>query len=207
MNIAHTKRSIRKQIDALRQQLSESDRAEYSRIICERTLHYITTRGTFSQECPFTLLGYVPFRAEVDVTPILEWCWSQGHRVVLPKVHAADKTMDLYVVEHWDQLETGAYGIREPLPSLVQLHDYSSISIMLVPGLAFDSSMNRLGYGGGYYDRFVQALTDSGLPLPLMLLPAFDLQMVQHIPVESHDLCVDAVITEVTTYPQLFDYK
>jgi len=102
-----------------------------------------------------------------------------------------------------DTRVTTPYGIREPHPHLAEMNDPSSIVLILVPGVVFDPSGRRIGYGGGYYDRYLADLAGSvqdggaGIKkLPLLAAPCFDLQIAMNVPAEPHDIPMDIILTE-----------
>lgn len=133
---------------------------------------------------------YHAFRNEVDTCNIIQYGFDHGIEICLPKIH--DKTMDFYKITSYKQLKKGYMGILEPDETArkVELHH----GIVIVPGTAFDNNCNRMGYGGGYYDRFLfknPNLTKIGI--------AYDFQIFDTIPVESYDIPMDYVITENTT--------
>ncbi len=76
--------------------------------------------------------------------------WKLGKTVWVPKVHG--ETMDFYEITSFDELKPGAYGISSPMPEY--LHRQTT-DLMIMPGVAFDTNRNRVGYGGGYYDRYL----------------------------------------------------
>jgi 5-formyltetrahydrofolate cyclo-ligase len=141
------------------------------------------------------LLAYMPHQTEVDVTPLMEWCWSRGIDVALPKTEP-DRRLSLWVVRRFDQLEPGRWGLREPGPAATPLQEWSRIGLALVPGLAFDRKRGRLGYGGGYYDRFFAAFRERTGEELFKLAPAFETQLVDEVPMDRHDFRVDGIMTE-----------
>jgi len=148
--------------------------------------------GTDAYQNAHTVHLFVPFGTEVDTRPILEDLWTRDVRAVLPRV-APDRQLDHLAVTGWEELEPGAYSIPEPVAHCPAV-DPALVDLILVPGVAFDRQGGRLGYGGGYYDRFLETC-----PAPRVAL-AFDLQMVDEVVREDHDLLVDEIITEVTRY-------
>lgn len=143
-----------------------------------------------------TVLTYMPFRTEADVTPVLEYGWTKGIRMVVPRVEKDQKQMAFHAINSYDDLETGIWGIREPKTSLPRLEHIQEITLILVPGLAFDHQGGRLGYGGGYYDRLIYKIKRDKLRIPYLLAGAFDCQIVPHVPGDWHDFRVDTIITE-----------
>lgn len=133
---------------------------------------------------------YHAFRNEVDTGNIIEYGFNNGIDVCLPKIH--DNTMDFYIITSYEQLSKGYMGIYEPNEKAIKLESHHGI--VIVPGTAFDNECNRMGYGGGYYDRFLLKnpnLTKIGI--------AYNFQIFDKIPVESYDIPMDYVITENTT--------
>ncbi|MCE5318099.1 MAG: 5-formyltetrahydrofolate cyclo-ligase [Parachlamydia sp.] len=136
---------------------------------------------------PGLVLSYASFQHELDTSAINAWLAAQG-RLVLPKVQGDN--LALYQVSNpCRQLETGVFGISEPLPSLCRAVASEEISFVLVPGLAFDAAHQRLGYGGGYYDRYLAKRAGRACGM------GFREQLVaQNLPVLASDVSLDAVM-------------
>lgn len=196
MSVKALKDKLRKQAEAARAALSEAERAERSSSVCGKAIRFLEERLSFAGNGSRTLFGYMPFRTELDVAPVLEWCWEQGTTVVVPKVIRDRKLMSLHVIRGYEDLETGRWGIREPRMSAPAWERTADIDAMLVPGLAFDASGGRLGYGGGYYDAFIRRCRENAGKEPFKLALAFDAQIVPEVPMDSHDFRVDAILTE-----------
>ncbi|GAX88789.1 5-formyltetrahydrofolate cyclo-ligase [Effusibacillus lacus] len=148
-----------------------------------------------------TVFLYLDFRGEVETDEIFRWGWQTGKRMAVPVTVIQERKLIPVELHSFEDLEIGAYGIREPRiqhsGSLVEgLMEHavpvSSIDVVLVPGVAFDLQGGRLGYGGGYYDRFLPMLRSDAVKIGL----AFDLQLVDRLPVEEHDIHLDYVVTE-----------
>jgi 5-formyltetrahydrofolate cyclo-ligase len=200
MNIRDQKIALRKEMEQKRASLTPEERKDKQQRIHERMVKISSERllGPLNRpnsQTP-TIMTYMPFRSEPDVAPFMEWCWQQGIRILLPKVVVDTKTMDLHIVNSYEDLESGAYGIREPRSDGPVELDLSQISMILVPGLAFDMDFGRLGYGGGFYDRFMQLFAARGLKRPLAVAAAFDTQLIPEVPSSWHDFRVDGLITE-----------
>jgi 5-formyltetrahydrofolate cyclo-ligase len=134
---------------------------------------------------------FASFGSEVDTAPLIRWCLDQGKRVALPRVMGKRHMEAFWVTDPVADVECGAYGICEPrygLPSV----EPQTIDVVFVPGSAFDRSGSRMGYGGGFYDSYLPKLRP-GTP---RIAVAFDLQVVDDVPREGHDLRIDAVVTE-----------
>ncbi|MGO4272508.1 5-formyltetrahydrofolate cyclo-ligase [Paenibacillus sp. TAF58] len=200
MNIRERKIELRKEMEELRSSIMSEEREEKQQRINERLKKLCSDRllghGQNEMSAPPTIMSYMPFRSEPDVAPLMEWCWQQGIRVLVPKVVADTKTMNLHVISSYEDVESGAYGIREPRNEVLIEHDLSTLSMILVPGLAFDLDFGRLGYGGGFYDRFMQLFAARGLKRPFAVAAAFDNQLIPAVPSSWHDFRVDGIVTE-----------
>ncbi|GGI46300.1 5-formyltetrahydrofolate cyclo-ligase [Paenibacillus marchantiophytorum] len=200
MNIRERKIELRKEMEEKRASIVSGERDEKQQRIHERMTKLCTERllssGWRESPVPPTIMTYMPFRSELDVAPLMEWCWQQGIRVLVPKVVAESKTMNLHIINAYTDLESGAWGIREPHNEVQIEHDLSTISMILVPGLAFDMDFGRLGYGGGFYDRFMQLFAARSLKRPFAVAAAFDKQLIPGVPSSWHDFRVDGIVTE-----------
>lgn len=132
-----------------------------------------------------TLYGYLPYNQEVRTVPILEQALADGKKVAVPKVYG-DKMKFIYLTD-LTQVACGYYGIPEPVADGPEGDDPTAL--VLMPGLAFDREGHRIGYGGGYYDRF---LKDEPQHPTIALCYAF--QMVEDLPTEEFDVPVDYVL-------------
>ena len=146
-----------------------------------------------------TVMFYVDVRAEVRTRFDLPMAIEQGKKVVVPWCNDEGE-LELFHLESMDELEIGMYKILEPA---VHLRDEQSkriavtdLDLIMVPGVGFDSRGGRTGMGKGYYDKCLEhARSDS-----MIVAVCFDCQMFDEIPVQSHDIYMDRVITETTTY-------
>jgi 5-formyltetrahydrofolate cyclo-ligase len=128
-----------------------------------------------------TILVYMSHKNEVDIID-----FTNNKNLVLPRVN--NENLDLYLIESLDDLEEGAYGIMEPKTTCKKVLP-DDIDLALIPGVAFDKKGHRIGFGKGYYDRLETKLTCKKIGI------AYDFQIVDEIPFESHDLPVDLLIT------------
>lgn len=137
-----------------------------------------------------TIAGYRATNGEIDVTPAMEQLAENGHKLCLP-VTAPNQSL---VFKSWapgDALVRGRYNIEIPLETAPEIQP----DLIIVPMVAFDMAGNRLGYGGGYYDRTIAALRQSGKNV-LIVGAAYAIQGVQELPREAHDQRLDAIATE-----------
>jgi len=192
------KQQLRKLMEAKRQQLSDEERRSSSDSVVQYALELILPLMQTST-LP-TLFTFVPFRNEVDVTKLtLKW-WEAGYQAVVPRVDKALKHMDVHQFNSFEELEPGAWGIPEPRSTAPKLVSLAEINVMTIPGLAYDRQGGRLGYGSGFYDRFLEQYDVMGIPHPFKVGVCFDTQLLNELPMEQHDLRVDRVITEKGVY-------
>jgi 5-formyltetrahydrofolate cyclo-ligase len=216
MNIRERKIELRKDIEKKRALLTPDERTDkeakiHGQLVAlarERFFPNRISSAIASGEHPVsagsapTLLSYMPFRSEPDITPFMEWCWREGVRVLLPRVIKETRSFALHAVNGYGDIESSTWGIREPKADLPVEDNITSISMILVPGLAFDTEFGRLGYGGGFYDRFMQMYGSRGLEKPYSVAAAFDVQVVPEVPISWHDFRLDGLITETLRLQQ-----
>lgn len=128
---------------------------------------------------------YLSFSSELSTTTLVESAWDKGIEVVCPRV-GSDGLMRHHVVTSWNEMMRHDLGMLEPLPHLPQC-EVKRIDAVFVPGLAFGDDGERLGYGGGYYDRFLTST--SALKIGL----GYACQRVPSCPVSHHDIRMDEV--------------
>jgi 5-formyltetrahydrofolate cyclo-ligase len=180
-----SKKIVRKKIQEKRNSLTYHERLIGSSSIAERLMKLDCYRN--SKE----ILAYYPFRSEIDTTIIIRKALNQGKKVILPRVRG--KKLELYYIKDLiDDLIPGSFGIMEPIASKCKIASYKNVDMVLVPGVGFDRNFNRLGYGGGFYDKLLEKLP---VKIPRIAL-AFTLQIIENIPVMAHDLKVNIIITE-----------
>lgn len=131
----------------------------------------------------------IAMKSEVDTKKIIESAWADGKKVAVPKCNPKSKQMTFYYLTGWDQLETVYFGLKEPKPEETFICHSHEIDLLVVPGLIFDHKGYRIGFGGGFYDRFLQKYPNETVSL------AYEFQLVDSVPVESFDLPVQSIIT------------
>ena len=132
-----------------------------------------------------TIYGYLPYNQEVRTVPMLEQALKDGKRVAVPKVYG-DEMKFLYL-DDLTQVEKGYAGIPEPIADGPVADDVTAL--VLMPGLAFDPAGHRIGYGGGFYDKFLAAEPNH----PTLAL-CYEFQMLPELHTEEHDIPVDTVL-------------
>jgi len=145
-----------------------------------------------------TVMFYVDVRDEVRTRQALPAAIASGRRIVIP--YCVDGELELFHLESMEELEVGMYKILEPREELRQVASKrlqpADLDLVMVPGVAFDRQGGRTGHGKGYYDKLLERARPDA---PLIAL-AFESQMFPEIPCESHDIYMDKVVTESSTY-------
>ena len=132
-----------------------------------------------------TIYGYLPYTQEVRTVPMLEQALADGKRVAVPKCYGDE--MRFIYLEDLSQVEKGYCGIPEPIADEPVADDKTAL--VLMPGLAFDPQGHRMGYGGGFYDKFLEKEPNH----PTIAL-CYEFQMLEHLETEAHDIPVDTVL-------------
>ncbi len=146
-----------------------------------------------------TLLVYVAFRSEVQTLPIITTLLEAGKTVAVPLTIVQEKRLCSIIIKNPEKdLVPGYCGIPEPRPTRIPKKTVApgGIDLVIVPGSVFDQQGGRLGYGGGYYDRFLSRKAPQATRIAL----AYELQIVDKIHLQPHDQTMDMVITENTIY-------
>lgn len=185
--------SLRKSKLAARDLMEPALRKEKSNRICALlTAHPVVTDADH-------LFVYVNFRSEVETMDLIRDLIAAGKTISVPVTLLKKSRLQAVRLTNPDtQLMPGCYGIPEPTPDQIAKAtvDPATIDTVLIPGSVFDTGGGRLGYGGGYYDRF---LTESA-PRAARVGAAFELQLVDQVPMESHDQYMDVLVTEQQIY-------
>ena len=139
-----------------------------------------------------TLLLYYPTKGEVDTRPLIQTALKAGKRVALPVCHETGSVMDYYFIHSDNDLEAGKYGIPAPKKSCEKFvkDDEHKGMIIVVPALAFDKEGYRLGYGKGYYDRYVNELSATSIGL------VYSDFIMDKLPRGRFDISVDLLVSE-----------
>lgn len=196
--MSHWKKELRRTVLDQREKMEADERKLKSAAICKRIVDMLERQGILPGKAG--LLTFMPFGHEVDIHPVAERFWKAGGSVVVPKTVPAEKKLELFNVHSLEELTPGLWGILEPDAAKGAVPaDPVQLRAVLVPGVAFDRSGGRLGYGGGYYDRLLARLAGQGIR-PLKIAPAFEMQLCEGLDLEDHDIRVDAVVTEAGWY-------
>jgi len=181
------RQALRKTILAARDGLPEPIRKAKSQAIAA---HLWQIKDFADSHAPFI---YVHFRSEVETAELIHQCLARDKEVSVPLTITKEKRLAPYrLTDPAAQLTRGYCDIPEPDPAKTNLFDPRRIDVVVLPGSVFDAKGGRLGYGGGYYDRF---LTDQA-PQALRIGVAYELQVVTSVPLLPHDQRLDYLVTE-----------
>ncbi|GAB6100328.1 5-formyltetrahydrofolate cyclo-ligase [Halanaerocella petrolearia] len=185
-----TKNEQRKRLLDKRDNLTKEEIIKKSRQVKE----YLFQQSEFRNAN--RIMFYVAFRSEVETELMIKRSLDLGKEIVVPITNKKQKKMELSLLKNYNrELELGTYGILEPKDKYIRPVNPESLDLIIVPGVAFDSHGNRLGYGGGYYDRLFDIISE----IPRVAL-GFELQIVDKVITEEHDFSVDKIITERNIY-------
>lgn len=180
-----TKPEIRTYIKSLKRELSLSQIRSYSDLIQSQLFQHPSYLSCSQLFC------YVSFNQEVITRDIISKALTQGKKVAVPKI--AGDEMNFFFIESLEELKPGILGILEPKAENEAIPLHSEQNLVIVPGIAFDHSKNRIGYGKGYYDRYFKK--QIGAKMHKVAL-AFDFQILEQLPVDDYDEKVDQIITQ-----------
>lgn len=186
------KKIIREKISNARNSLTPEEHKIKSKLITDKLLklsEYIKAD---------TIFIYYPFRSEIDTTEIIKDALLNNKKVVLPKV-TGENLKIFFISDIKMDLKPGSYGILEPDINSCKEANLNEIDLAIVPGLCFDLNFNRIGYGGGFYDKILSKLRKDVKIIAL----AFDLQIINNIPSCAHDKKVNIILTESGIYKDI----
>ena len=190
MDVKELKRTLRKEKIAAREALSEEERIASSKRICERLLE------TPEYKRANIIFAYKWFKGEVKLDYLEERAKADGKRLVYPLV--ISKT-EMEAIEPGDEegawVDSGYKGIKEPVREKGTILSPEDIDLVVAPCSAFDDECNRLGQGGGFYDRYLPGCRSADF-----IAVAFETQKSEAIPSDPHDIPVDCVVTEKKCY-------
>jgi 5-formyltetrahydrofolate cyclo-ligase len=176
------KERLRSKFRERRLLLSDQDRKKASLMICDSILQtdeYAAAKG---------VAAYWPLALEVDIRPVIDHALKHNRRLYLPRVVRHPRQLELCLFSGDPKsLAPGPFGLKQPCTEAM---DATEIDLVIVPALAFDIHCQRLGYGTGYYDRFLKTTG------AFRALVAFDDQIAESLPTTHHDVAMDIVITQ-----------
>ena len=173
------KQELRRTIRERKRAMTEEEIVERSNALAEKFYH------TPAYQAAATIYGYLPYNQEVRTVPMLQRALDDGKRVAVPKVYGDE--MRFIYLEDLTQVSKGYAGIPEPIADAPVAEDQRAL--VLMPGLAFDPQGHRIGYGGGFYDKFL-----AKEPHHPTLALCYEFQMQAHLDTEEFDIPVDTVL-------------
>ncbi|MGI6070631.1 MAG: 5-formyltetrahydrofolate cyclo-ligase [Blautia sp.] len=179
-----TKKEIREKIFKLRKEHTQEQIQVMSEAICQM----VTKLPEFLEA--EAIYAYADFNKEVITKGIIEAAWKAGKKVAVPKVHGKDMTY--YQLTDFAQLAPGTFHVPEPVDGEAVNWEKA---LMIMPGVAFDRARHRVGYGAGYYDRYLEVHNEH----PTVAV-AFEFQIVEEAPSEPTDILPQKVVTEKEIY-------
>ena len=180
-----TKKEVRRYIKEQRDAATDEQVAQNSEKIAEA----VAKLPQYGQAA--CVYAYIDYNHEVMTDSIIFKALEDGKRVAVPRVEGKD--LVFCYLDGLDDLESGYFGIREPKKSCKVANEKDALFIM--PGVAFDKTHHRVGYGGGFYDRYLEK-PNTHYKVEL----AFDFQVLEAVPYEPHDILIDLLVTESTSY-------
>ena len=175
----HSKQALRRHIRQRKLAMSPEEITARSEALCRLVLE------TEAYRRAGTIYGYLPFNQEVQLLPLLRQALLEGKQVALPKCYGRE--MRFVLMEDLTRVQPSSFGAPEPVADSPIARDPHAL--VLVPGLLFNQRGYRIGYGGGYYDRFLSREPEH----PTIAL-CFDFQMLPHLDPEPHDIPVNTVL-------------
>lgn len=187
--INDAKKNLRTEMKQKRASLSVEKILVYSSQIFNSVINRAEFKGAD------VILSYVSFSSEVDTHFLISYALNIGKKVAVPKVYPFGE-MKFFLIDSIDELSAGAYGIPEPNPVKELILEDEKKYVIILPGVAFDDNKYRLGYGGGYYDRFL-----ANHPHLYKIMLAYELEKREYaLPFDCYDIKSDIIITELQIY-------
>ncbi|MDU6347398.1 MAG: 5-formyltetrahydrofolate cyclo-ligase [Clostridium sp.] len=183
-NIKEVKTGLRGKYRRLREDLSEEEKLRLDSEIQSRLL----SLREYSQAD--TVFTYISKELEVDTLAIVQAAWANQKRVAVPRCIPGTRDMEFYYIRSWQDLERASFGVMEPIVQRCERVEDESRGFCLVPGFSFDVQGFRLGYGGGYYDRFLSRF--GGFTVGV----CYSFCVQWNLPHGYYDRSVDLLVTE-----------
>ncbi|MBD7911936.1 MULTISPECIES: 5-formyltetrahydrofolate cyclo-ligase [Clostridium] len=179
------KKEIRKEIILKRDKIEEKDKKEFDRKIkdiLKSSDYYRKAKNIFI---------YIGFGSEINTAEYINEFLEEGKNIFLPRIDLSKKVMDAVEIHSLEDLKKNKFGILEPGKDEAVI-DKNLLDLIIVPGVAFDLWGGRVGYGGGYYDKYMSDIDESIHRLAL----CYQFQVLKELPKEKHDIKINEIITE-----------
>lgn len=179
------KKLIREEVLAKRKKIGKENRDIYSKEILEKILS-----SSYYKNAK-TIMSFVSFSDEVNTHEFMKIAIEDGKRIVVPITFPKNHELKPSQLKAFNELEPGYYNILTPKEEFIRFIDPKEIDLVITPGVAFRRDGYRVGYGGGYYDRFL-----SKIPNTTTIAICFHMQIVENLPTDHYDIPVDYIYTE-----------
>lgn len=183
-----SKKELRKKILGIRNKMLKEDLENNSRIIMNKII------GLRTYKQSKVVFVYMDFNNEVMTSDLIKHMMAEKKRVVIPYTDVINTLVIPSEITEEADLKLSPFGYYEP--KKIMPVDVEEIDLVLVPGVVFDKNLNRIGFGKGYYDRILKNLKPGAKKIGL----AHDFQVLDEIPAEDHDIKMDMIITESSSY-------
>lgn len=183
------KDTIRKQVLEIRNKLSDEEVYNLS----EKIFLNLRENSFFNNSA--NIMVYLDFKHEVRTDFIINYCLKHNKNIYIPICIPETHELCISRITDLKELKSGHFGIREPKTEYIRLSNSNVIDLVLVPGVAFDGAGTRIGFGAGYYDRFMKRLKPGAVKTAL----AYSFQVVDMVPSDEYDIPVDFIVTEEHT--------
>ena len=177
------KKQLRAHYKKLRQAMDKAEKQK-----CDDKIATMFLESELYKNCD-ELLIYVSFDIEVDTLGIIRQALKEK-TVYCPKCISGTNIMEFYEIKAFDDLSQGSYGILEPMTNSGPSSDFSDNSLCVVPALSYDKKGYRLGFGKGFYDRFLSRFNGTSVGI------CYQICLCESLPADEYDICVDHLITE-----------
>lgn len=181
-----SKSCLRKNLIKLRDEMPKERRKEKDSVIYERIIN------SDSYKSSKLLFVFVSYGSEVDTHKLIKHALGSGKRVCVPKVIDKANGMKAVEIRCWSDLSESYRGILEPELKENHVIEEKNIDLVIAPGVAFDNNGGRLGYGGGFYDRFLLKLKEECHIIAI----CYKEQIVNELPIDEHDVKINCIITD-----------
>ncbi|GAB6169062.1 5-formyltetrahydrofolate cyclo-ligase [Clostridium carnis] len=183
--VANNKVKIRKEVLKVRALMKKEEKKIKDEIIFNKLIEskiYINSKNIFT---------YISTEDEIDTKRFIEYALKDNKKIFVPKIIRETRDMKAIEIKSLNELEKGVMGILEPITFEGEIKK-EGIDIIIVPGAVFDKEGNRIGYGGGYYDKFLLSISEKKNKIAV----AYSFQVLDKIKNEPHDIKVDYIISE-----------
>ncbi|WP_315077982.1 5-formyltetrahydrofolate cyclo-ligase [uncultured Clostridium sp.] len=186
MTIMEDKKKLRREILKLRKEIDSEEKKNFDNIIHNKFL-----KSKFYSQCK-NIFVYISYDSEIDTKILIRRALKDGKNIYVPRTNYETKLMEAIKIVSLENLTEDKHGILEPKENELATN-LDNIDLIIMPGVAFDKNGGRMGYGGGFYDRYLNKCKKDIHKISL----AYDFQVVDCIPMDKHDIRVDYIITNI----------